>query len=85
MGNTLRSYFGSKTRYLSDKSNEGDERKKAKEGSLDLSLNQEDTDVFSKDIDSSTCESILYDCLKNLHKTVNEIHLLSTTTNNAPD
>ena len=39
MGNTLRSYFGSKTRYLSDKSNEGDERKKAKEGSLDLSLN----------------------------------------------
>ena len=48
----LKSYFGSQKRDLSDKSNDGDERKKAKEGSLDLSLNQDDADVFSEGIDS---------------------------------
>ena len=48
MSNTLKSYFGSKLRDLSDKLNNGDERKKAKEGSLDLSLNQDDADIFSK-------------------------------------
>ena len=47
MSNTLKSYFGSKKRDLSDKSNDGDERKKAKESNLDLSLNQDDTDVFA--------------------------------------
>ena len=35
MSNTLKSYSGD----LSDKSNDGDERKKAKESNLDLSLN----------------------------------------------
>ena len=83
MSNTLKSYFGSKTTDNSDKSNDGDERKISKEGSLDLSLNQDDADVFSKGIDSTRCASILYDCLKNLDKKVNEIHLLSTTTNDA--
>ena len=83
MRNTLRSYFGSKERDLSNKSNDGDERKKAKESNLDLSLNQDDTDVFAEGIDSPRCASILYDCLKNLDKKVNEIHLLSTTTNDA--
>ena len=39
--------------------NDGDKRKKAKENNLDLSLNQDDTDVFSEDIDSSRCASIL--------------------------
>ena len=39
MSNTLRSYFGSKKKELSDKSNDRDERKKAKESNLDLSLN----------------------------------------------
>ena len=48
MSNTLKSYFGSKKRDLSDKSNDGDERKKAKESNLDLSLNQDNTDVFLK-------------------------------------
>ena len=79
----LKSYFGSQKRDLSDKSNDGDERKKAKEDSLDLSLNQDDADVFSEGIDSQRRASILYDCLKNLVKKVNEIHLLSTTTNDA--
>ena len=81
MSNNLKSYFGNKKRDLSDKSNDGDERKKAKESNLDLSLNQDDTDVFAEGIDSPRCASILYDCLKNLDKKVNEIHLLSATTN----
>ena len=83
MSNTLKSYFGSKKRNLSDKSNDGDERKKVKGSNPDLSLNQDDTDVFSEDIDSVRCASILYECLKNLDKKFNEIHLLSTTTNDA--
>ena len=65
MSNTLKSYFGSEKRDLSDKSNDGDERKKANESNLDLSLNQDDTDVFAEGIDSPICASILYDCLKN--------------------
>ena len=83
MSNTLRSYFGSKKKELGDKSNDRDERKKAKESNLDLSLNQDDADAFSGGIDSPRCASILYDCLNNLDKKVNEIHLLSTTTNDA--
>ena len=83
MSNNLKSYFGNKKRDLSDKSNDGDERKKAKESNLDWSLNQDDTDVFAEGIDSPRCASILHDCLKNLDKKVNEIHLLSTTTNHA--
>ena len=82
MSNTLKSYFGSKKRYLSDKSDDGDERKKAKESNLDLLINQDDA-VFSEGIDPPRCASILYDCLKNSEKKANEIHLLSTTTNDA--
>ena len=83
MSNTLRSYFGSKKKDLNDKSNDRDERKKAKESNLDLSLNQDGADAFSGGFDSPRCASILYDCLNNLDKKVNEIHLLSTTTNDA--
>ena len=68
MSNTFKSYFGNKKWCLSDKSNDGDERKKAKEGSLDLSINQDDADIFSESIDSPRCLSILYNCLKNLDK-----------------
>ena len=35
--------------------NDGDERKKAKESNLDLSLNQDDTNVFADGIDSPRC------------------------------
>ena len=75
MRNTLKSYFRRKKRDLSYKLSDRDERKKAKESNLDLSLNQDDTDVFAYGIDSPRCASILYDCLKNLDKNVNEIHL----------
>ena len=46
MSNILKSYFRSKKRDLSDKLNDGDERKKAKESNLNLSLNQGDADIF---------------------------------------
>ena len=48
MSNTIKSYFGSKKRDLSYKLNDRDEQKKAKESNLDLSLNEDDTDVFLK-------------------------------------
>ena len=83
MSNTLKNFFGSKKRDRSDKSNDGDERKKAKESNLDLSLNQDDTYVFAEGIDSSRRASILYDRLTNLYKKVNKMHLLSTATNDA--
>ena len=43
--------------------------KTVRESSLDLSLSKEtndDTDVFTKGIESAGCASILYNCLKNL-------------------
>ena len=83
MSNTLNNFFRNRKRDRSDKSNDGDEWKKAKESNLDLSLNQDDTYVFAEGIDSSTRESVLYDRLTNLYKKVNKIHLLSTTTNDA--
>ena len=47
MSNTLKSCFaGNKEKDLGDKSNDGDERKKAKEDSLDLSLKQDDAPLF---------------------------------------
>ena len=46
MSNTVNSYFESKKRDLSDKSNGGDEQQKPKESNLDLSLNQDGADVF---------------------------------------
>ena len=36
---------------------------------------------FSESINFPRCASVLYDCLKILDKKVNEIHLLSITTN----
>ena len=48
MSNTFKSYFESKKRDLSDKSNVGDERKKAKEINIDLSLNQDMLMFFLK-------------------------------------
>ena len=72
MSNSVNSYFGSMKTDLNDKWNNGDKQKKAKEDSLDLF---EITDVFSEDMDSLRCTSILYDFLKNLDKNVKEMHL----------
>ena len=58
MSDTFKSCFGNKKRDLSDKSKDGHEGKKAKEGSLDLWLNQDDADVSSEGIDSPRCASL---------------------------
>ena len=77
MSSNIKSYFEHKKRDLSDKSTNEEERKKARESSLDLSLSKEridDADVLAKGIESPRCGSILYDCLKNLESKVNEIY-----------
>ena len=61
MSNTIKRSFGRKKRDLSDKSNDGDELKETKEGSLDLSLNQDHAGGFAEGIDSPRCAAILYD------------------------
>lgn len=48
MSNTFKSYFESKKRDLSGTSNDGGERKKAKEINIDLSLNQDMLMFFLK-------------------------------------
>ena len=86
MSSSIKSYFERKRRDLSDKSINEKEKKKARESSLDLSLSKEtsdDTDVFTKGIESPCCASILYDCLKNLELKVNEIYELSSSTKDA--
>ena len=76
MSSSIKSYFERKKRDLSDKSTNEEEKKKARESSLDLSISKEtidDTDVFAEGIESSRCASILYDCLKNLESKVSKI------------
>lgn len=46
IGKTLKTYIENTKRELSDKLNDKDEQKKAKEGYLDLSLNQDEADDF---------------------------------------
>lgn len=60
MSSTVKSYFRSKKRNLRDKWNDGDQRKKAKGGNFDLSLNQDVVDVFSEDIDPPRCINIIW-------------------------
>ena len=64
MSETLKNYLGSQKKNLSDRSNDGDKRKKVKESTLDLSLNQDDADVFSDGFDPPKCELTLSDRLK---------------------
>ena len=57
--------------------------KKARKSSLGLSLNKEtsdDTDVFTKRIESLRCAITFYDCLKHLESKVNEIYELFSST-----
>ena len=86
-GTSIKSYFEHKKRDLSNTSNNKEEReKKARESSLYLSLRKEtngDTDLFTKGMESPSCTSILYDCLRNLQSKVNEIYQLSSSTKDA--
>ena len=59
-------------RDLSDQSNEDDDKKRARGKKFNLSLSNDDTDIFEV-IKSPRCASILYICLQNLEKKVNGI------------
>ena len=83
MSTTIKSFFDRPKRDLSDKSNENDERKKAREGSLNISFSKDDTDIFEEGIESPRCAGILYSCLQNLEKKVNKIFELSSSTKEA--
>ena len=80
MSSGIKSYFERKKRDLSDKSNDGDERKKNRESSLDLSSSKYDDDsaealeVFSEGLDSPCWAEDLFKCLKDLERKVAEIH-----------
>ena len=73
MSTTIKSFFDRQKHDLSDKSNEDDKRKKARENSLNISLSKDDTDIFEEGTESPRCAGILYSCLQNLEKKVNEI------------
>ena len=49
MSTTNKSFFDRQKRDLSDKSNEDDERKKARDSSLNVSLTKDDTYIFNKE------------------------------------
>ena len=86
MSSSIKLYFERKKRNLNDKSTDEEERKKARESSLDLSLSKETTDctdVFAEEIESPRCASNLFDCLKNLELKFNEIYELSSSTKDA--
>ena len=80
MSSGIKSYFERKKRDLSDKSNDGDKRKKTRESSLDLSSSKVDDDsaeapeVFSEGLDSPRWAEVLFKCLKDLERKVAEIH-----------
>ena len=77
---TIKSFFDRQKR---DISNEDDERKKARESSLNISLSKDDTDIFEEGIESPHPAGILYSCLQNLGKKVNKIFELSSSTKEA--
>ena len=71
-------FFRKEKRDLSDKANEEDEKKKARENSLNLALSKEDTHFFEERIESPRCTGILYSCWQNVGKKVNNIELSSS-------
>ena len=78
ISSSIKSYFEHKKGYLSDKSTNEEERKKAREQfGFIIKETIDDTDVIAEGIESPHCASILYDCLKNLESNVNEIYELS--------
>ena len=53
MDKKIQLFFEKKKRDLSDKSKDGDERKKQREGSLEMSIETDENEVFSENSDSS--------------------------------
>ena len=59
------------------------ERQRERESSLKISLSKSGADIFEEGIESPRCAAILYSCLQNLEKEVNEIFELSSSTKEA--
>ena len=59
------------------------ERERERESSLKISLSKSGADIFEEGIESPRCAAILYSCLQNLEKEVNEIFELSSSTKEA--
>lgn len=71
----IKSFFERKKRELSNKSEDGDNTKKAREqSSLDQSIEAAYTgDVFAEGLKSEDCVSILYNCMKNIESKMMEL------------
>ena len=65
---TIKSFFDRQKRDLSDKSNEDDEGKKARESSLNISLGEDDTYIFEEGIESPRCAGLYTAACKILKK-----------------
>ena len=59
------------------------QRDRERESSLKISLSKSGADIFEEGIESPRCAAILYSCLQNLEKEVNEIFELSSSTKEA--
>ena len=59
------------------------ETERERESSLKISLSKSGADIFEEGIESPRCAAILYSCLQNLEKEVNEIFELSSSTKEA--
>ena len=80
MEKNIESFFEKKKRDLSDKSKDGDERKKQREGSLEMSIETDQNEVFSENSDSSESQNTLLECFKKLEAEVKHLFAISTTT-----
>ena len=74
MEKNIESFFEKKKRDLSDKSKDGDERKKQREGSLEMSIETDQNEVFSENSDSSESSNTLLECFKKLEAEVSHLH-----------
>ena len=80
MEKNIESFFEKKKRGLSDKSKDGDERKKQREGSLEMSIETDQNEVFSENSNSSESPNTLLECFKKLEAEVKHLSAISTTT-----
>ena len=71
----IKSFFERKKRELSNKSDDGDNTKKAREqSSLEESIDTDYTgDIFTEGVKSEDCVSILYNCIKNIESKMKEL------------
>ena len=76
---TIKSFFEGQKHDLSYKSNEDDERKKAREGSLNVSLSKGDMDTFEEGMESPRCAGTLCSCLQNFEKKCNDVFEVSSS------